>query len=256
MSMRLNRLVRLMRAVACGEGLGRHVVAIGMALMIGMIAFDPSVALAAEPGAARKVLLLVQRSGSNLPVDEKVRDHLVDRGYAVSIEDQAAGPLLATGADLVVISSTVAAKDVNPGWRQLPVPLLTWENDFLDDLAMTGKRHDTDFGEVEKERHLWIVNAPHPMAGGVPAGVANVYVKQAGMSWGKPGLGATTIATVYGQPEKAAIFAYEKGATMDYETLAPARRVMFFLGNETFTNLSPVGRQLFDAAVDWAVGGR
>jgi hypothetical protein len=53
------------------------------------------------------------------------------------------------------------------------------------------------------------------------------------MSWGKPGLGATIIATLYGQPEKAAIFAYEKGATMDYEALAPARRVMFFLSNES-----------------------
>ncbi len=76
------------------------------------------------------------------------------------------------------------------------------------------------------------------------------------MSWGKPGLGAITIATVYGQPDKAAIFAYEKGATMDYETLAPARRVMFFLDNDTFTNLSPAGVALFDAAVDWAAGRR
>nr|WP_246165182.1 hypothetical protein [Pigmentiphaga aceris] len=213
-------------------------------------------AAAAKPGAGRKVLLLVQQAGASFAIDEKVRDHLIERGYVVTVADQKASPSVGADAKLVVISSTVAAKDVDRGWRQLPVPLLTWENDFLDDLAMTGKRHDTDFGEVEKERHLWIVNAPHPMAGGVPAGVANVYVKQAGMSWGKPGLGAVTIATVYGQPEKAAIFSYEKGATMDYESLAPARRVMFFLGNDTFTNLSPVGRQLFDAAVDWAAAGR
>jgi hypothetical protein len=89
----------------------------------------------------------------------------------------------------------------------------------------------------------------------LPAGVTNVYGKQAAMSWGKPGLGATIIATLYGQPEKAAIFAYEKGATMDYESLAPARRVMFFLNNDTFGNLSPAGASLFDAAVDWAAAG-
>jgi hypothetical protein len=40
---------------------------------------------------------------------------------------------------------------------------------------------------------------------------------------------------------------------MDYESLAPARRVMFFLDNETFPNLSPAGLKLFDAAVDWAL---
>lgn len=206
--------------------------------------------------AARRALLLVQQGGPSSAIDDKIRAHLQSRGWEVSLADQSAEAAQGMGFDLVLISSTVSSKDVQPGWRHLPVPLLTWENDLLDDLAMTGKRQDTDFGEIEKARYLWIVNAPHAMAGGVPAGVANVYIKQAGMSWGKPGLGATTIATLYGQPEKAAIFGYEKGATMDYESLAPARRVMFFLGNETFTNLSPIGLQLFDAAVDWAAGLR
>src|SRR5256885_7387225 len=57
--------------------------------------------------------------------------------------------------------------------------LLTWENDLLDDLAMTGKRAGTDFGSVEKDRYVWLVNAPHPMAAGLPAGVVDVYEKQA-----------------------------------------------------------------------------
>ncbi|SAK85681.1 hypothetical protein AWB78_04353 [Caballeronia calidae] len=39
---------------------------------------------------------------------------------------------------------------------------------------------------------------------------------------------------------------------MDYETLAPARRAMFFLCNDMFTNLSPDGLRLLDAAVRWA----
>ncbi|MGC4250641.1 MAG: hypothetical protein QM605_03975 [Sphingobium sp.] len=121
---------------------------------------------------------------------------------------------------------------------------------------MTAKRHDVDFGEAEKERYLWIVNAPEPMAAGLPAGVANVYKNQAPMSWGKPGLGAKIIATIYGQPEKAAVFGYESGATMDYETLAPARRVMLFLNNGGFANLSATGLALFDASIDWAAGNR
>jgi hypothetical protein len=234
----------------------RRAILAGALMLAITCVLGPPLAAAAEAAAGRRIVMVVQRAGPNLATDERIRDHLAGRGFAVSVEDQSASPAIAAEADLVLISSTVAAKDMSPAWRQLAVPMLTWENDFLDDLAMTGKRHDTDFGEVDKERHLWVVNAPHPIAAGVPAGVANVYVKQAGMSWGKPGLGAITIATVYGQPEKAAIFAYERGATMDYESLAPARRVMFFLGNDSFTNLSPVGRQLFDAAVDWAAAGR
>lgn len=204
--------------------------------------------------AARRALLLGQAGGPHAAVDEAIRQHLTRRGWAVTMAGQDAAPQAAQGMALVIISSTVAAKNVHPGWRQLAAPLLTWENDLLDDLAMTGKRSGADYGEAEKERYLWLVNAPHPLSAGLPAGAANVYVKQAPMSWGKPGLGAATIATLYGQPEKAAIFGYEKDATMDYETLAPARRVMFFLDNASFTNLSESGLRLFDAAVDWAAG--
>ncbi|PZR50415.1 hypothetical protein [Paraburkholderia fungorum] len=211
-------------------------------------------AASSDPRAGKRVVMLVQLNGPSLAVDQKVAAHLTARGYSVRMLDQAQPPEAVGDADLVVISSTVSSKQVAGGWRYLAKPLLTWENDLLDDFAMTGKRHDVDFGEAEKERYLWLVNAPHPIAAGLPAGVTNVYVKQAAMSWGKPGLGATTIATLYGQPEKAAIFAYEKGATMDYESLAPARRVMFFLNNDTFGNLSPAGNSLFDAAVDWALG--
>lgn len=208
----------------------------------------------ADADNGHDVLMVVQLAGPNLAHDQAAAAHLRQRGYEVQLVDQNTDPARASGADLVIISSTVSGKDIAPGWRQLPVPLLTWENDLLDDLAMSGKQHDVDFGSAVKERYLWMVNAPHPMSAGIPAGVANVYVKQAGMSWGKPGLGASIIATLYGQPDKAAIFAYEKGATMDYESLAPARRVMFFLDNDTFNNLSPTGLRLFDAAVDWAAG--
>jgi hypothetical protein len=207
-------------------------------------------------GAGKKIVMIVQTKGPDLAVDEKIAAHLSARGYTVRLLDQAQPPEATGDADLVVISSTVSSKQVASGWRTLPKPLLTWENDLLDDFAMTGKRHDVDFGEAEKERYLWLVNAPHPIAAGLPAGVTNVYAKQAAMSWGKPGLGATIIATLYGQPEKAAIFAYEKGVTMDYESLAPARRLMFFLNNDTFGNLSTAGNSLFDAAVDWAIGLR
>lgn len=206
-------------------------------------------------GAGRKVLLVVRVEGPHLPVDQKIAAHLAARGYAVTVHSQYGGVEAAQGADLVVLSSTIRSHDLLGAYRHVPVPLLTWENDLLDDLAMTGKRAGTDFGNVDKDRYVWLVNAPHPMAAGLPAGVVDIYEKQAPMGWGKPGLGATTIATLHGQPEKAAIFGYEKGATMDYESLAPARRVMFFLDNDTFTNLSPAGLRLFDAAVDWAVAG-
>lgn len=224
------------------------------ALGFAAVCVAPATTHAKTVDARNKIVMVVQLNGPNIAVDERIAAHLNARGYSVQLVDQNHRPELARDADLIIISSTVSSKDVLPGWRSLPVPLVTWENDLLDDLAMSGKRHDVDFGETEKERYLWLVNAPHPVSAGLPAGILNVYGKQASMSWGKPGLGASIIATVYGQPDKAAIFAYEAGATMDYETLAPARRVMFFMSNDSFPNLQQPGQRLFDAAIDWATG--
>lgn len=259
--MNANMKAGAVRAVFAGmrRRAWRSLVGAAFALCAGLSLDAPATAAqaaAATVPPATRVAMLVQLRGPNLKVDERIGQHLGERGYAVRLIDESATPDAARDADLVIISSTVSSKNVRPGWRTLDKPLVTWENDLLDDLAMTGKRHDADFGETGNERYVWLVNAPHPIAAGLPAGATNVYGKQAPMSWGKPGLGAITIATVYGQPDKASVFAYEKGATMDYEALAPARRVMFFLDNDTFANLSPAGLALFDAAVDWAAGRR
>ncbi|NUE93916.1 hypothetical protein [Acinetobacter seifertii] len=201
--------------------------------------------------AQTRIALISQVKGASAGTDLAIKKYLQSKGYQVEVLDQSISPNTLKNTDLVIISSTVASKNLQSGWRQLPLPLMTWENDYLDDLAMTGKRINTDFGEVEKERYLWLVNAPHPLSAQLPAGTLNVYKAQAPMSWGKPGLGATIIATIYGQPEKVAIWGYEKGATMDYESLAPAKRLMFFLNNDTFTNLSDDGLKLFDSSIEW-----
>ena len=208
-------------------------------------------AVAASHG--KNVLLVVRKEGKSLAYDQQIEQHLTARGFTVTLYDQYQPAARAKDFDLVVLSSTVRSRDLLGAYRDTPVPLVTWESDLLDDMGMSGKRPDTDFGKTDKQHALWLVNAPHPLAAGLPAGIVNVYVKNAPMNWGKPGLGASIIATLAGEPEKVAIFGYEKGATMDYEMLAPARRVMFFLDNETFDNLTPEGCKLFDAAIDWAL---
>ena len=225
------------------------------AVVLMAFAFTQPAAAETQPGTGKTVLMVVRMQGKSLPIDKQIVAHLESRGYAVTLYDQYQPAERAKDFDLVVLSSTVRSRDLLGAYRNVPVPLMTWENDLLDDLAMTGKRLGTDFGMAEKEHYLWMVNAPHPLSGGEPAGVAVGYAKDAPMGWGKPGLGASIIASVAGDPSKATIFGYEKGATMDYETLAPARRVFFFLDNETFPNLTPTGRKLFDAATDWAAAG-
>jgi hypothetical protein len=202
----------------------------------------------------KNVLYITRLSHRDREEDDKVIAHLEQRGMIVKLVDQNAPVSAAKGADLVIISSVVSARDmVGTPFRDVPVPLLTWESDLFDSLRFTGRKKSEDFGEVEKEHYVDIVNAPSPLAGGVSAGKHWVYPRDDEMGWGKPGPGATIVATICGEPTHAVVFAYEKGATMDYDFIAPARRVALFLGNRSFEKLSADGNAIFDAAVDYAL---
>lgn len=187
--------------------------------------------------------------------DEDAMQLLRSLGFVVTGASEATPVDVAVKAqDLVIISESVDAVDVDAKYRYTTVPLLTFENDLLGELGMTDLKNGRDYGTEDEQRFLWLVNAPHPLAAGLAAGIENVLTDEhCKMSWGKPGLGAVTIATLRGEPQKAAIFAYEKGATMNAEFLAPARRVSFFLWQNTFDQMRPEGLSLFRAAVLWAV---
>ena len=188
--------------------------------------------------------------------DTKLIAYLGSLGFVVATTDEFSPAALAEKQDLIVISETVSAVEIGPKYRETAVPLVTFENDLLGDLGLTADKADRDWGTDAGLRFVHLVNAPHPLAAGLAAGNQNVLATDHfKMSWGRPvlGAGATVIATLRGEPEKAAIFAYEKGATLANDRLAPARRVMFFLDSDTFEQLRPEGLALLRAALLWAV---
>ncbi|MGF6754460.1 hypothetical protein [Paraburkholderia sp. GAS42] len=264
---RLSRVTRLMAAsLPRFASLRRRETFATIAVAVAAIVELSSSAMAygAPPGIGtqqitghKKVLYVTRLAHRDREADDKVRAHLEGRGMIVTMVDQSSPVSVAQGEDLVIISSVVSARDmVGTAFRDVPVPLLTWESDLFDSLRFTGQKKGEDFGTLEKEHYINVVNAPSPLAGGIPAGKRWVYPRDDEMGWGKPAPGATVIATVPGEPTEAVMFAYEKGATMDYDFIAPARRVAVFLGNRSFEKLSADGATLFDAALDWAVGSR
>ncbi|MEG3168019.1 hypothetical protein U1737_07410 [Sphingomonas sp. LB3N6] len=216
---------------------------------------------AAPEGAAKRVLFLMRADPPGGSADPGVIAHLNGLGYIVTTSDGLANAPDPCGFDLVVMSSTVQSNRYTADrvaisqWRDMGVPLLTWENDLLDDLRFTGMRLDADFGEVETGHYAWIVRAPHPLAGGIPAGMTTWTEARQPAGWGKPGLGADIVMVRPGEPDKAMLFGYERGATMDYDYTAPARRVFIGLENNTFGHMTDNGRRLFDASLHWAAAG-
>src|SRR5258708_25659336 len=174
--------------------------------------------------------------------DNKAMAYLKSLGFVVTTANESTPVEASNGQDLIIISETVDAVDVSQKYRYVMIPLLTFENDLLGELGMTGLKNGKDYGTEDEQRFMWLVNAPPPLAAGVSARIQKVLDDEhCKMNCGQPSLTAVTIATVRGEPEKASIFAYEKEATMNGEFLAPARRVSFFLWQNTFLRLRPHG---------------
>lgn len=78
------------------------------------------------------------------------------------------------------------------------------------------------------------------------------------IGWGTPGLEASVIASLPGQPNQAVLFAYDAGRPLVIRSgkpqeVAPARRVGLFLDPFAVTEGEREVWQLFEAAVDWSV---
>lgn len=210
----------------------------------------------------KKLLLVVNKVSDHRKAEVRaavaksnagMAEHFEKLGFEVSVADMTEPPSAAEGKDLVVISATVKANVLGGRYRAVKVPVVNFENDVLDDMDMSGKRRGVDFGDVEDHQHVKLINAPHPLAAGLPSGYVELFKRGAALGWGVPGPGATTIATPPGAPDKATIFAYEKGATMDHEVLAPARRVYLPIDYDAWTDLTDNGVKLVDSALDWVL---
>jgi uncharacterized protein YebE (UPF0316 family) len=175
---------------------------------------------------------------------------LVRRGPEVGVAD-------AAGKELVVISSTTTSADVGARLRDVAVGTLVWEPALFDDMALTGLVQNTDWGSKDGQDTLDVKLPAHPIAveAGLSAGPARVANQKGRFRFGKPTAAAAVIATLAGDPQKAAVFAYEPGDALFGGVTAPARRVGFFLGDTTAEQLSARGQALFDAAVRYAAGG-
>ncbi len=187
--------------------------------------------------------------------DTWVKSRLESLGLNVTVKSSTAATASdATGKGLVVISTTVNSTDVNTKFTNVTVPIVTWESYILDDLKMTGTTAQTDYGENDTYSNLVINNTNHPLSAGL-SGTVQVFTSGVWIRWGATNnAAAIKAASVAGQSAWNGVFGYEKNTAMQGGFMAPARRVSIFLNDDTPTLLTGKGKQLFDAAIEWAIG--
>jgi len=203
--------------------------------------------------AAAKKALFVVGNTTLAASDAAVSSRLATLGYTVTtVSGPNSAATNANGQNLVVLSSTVAAGDVNTKFTTSSVPVIHWEAPLADDFGFTADGA-TDHGTVDAQTQLNILTTNSPLAGGLGLGTQTISTAPMTVSYGNPtNAGAVKIATVVGNPNQVAIFGYEPGSSLNGTNKATARRVFLFLENSGISTLTPAGLALFDAAINWA----
>jgi hypothetical protein len=159
-------------------------------------------------------------------------------------------PVNVTNIRLVVLAASCLSGNLGARYRDVPVPIVSTEPAVFDDLGMTGPTEGTDWEETDGT-FVTIVLPQHQMAAGF-TGAVTVTNQLATLTWGRPAATAEQVATFSDQPDRAAIFGYQKMAAM-VTGRAPARRVGIFAADAAAAGLTNAGVQLFAAAVLWSL---
>jgi hypothetical protein len=157
----------------------------------------------------------------------------------------------ADGKALVMLTSSVTVAGTGTKFRDVPVPLILLEPNLLGLMRLTDEP-PSDHGATQRtETQIRIVDEDHPLAAGFEGDVT-VYPTPWRLTWGVPGPEAIEVATVVGAPDRRVIFAYPRGSEL-FGGTAPAKRVVFFLHDNTAENLTDDALALLDAAIEFAL---
>lgn len=156
----------------------------------------------------------------------------------------------AVGMDLVVLSASSGSGNINTKFRDVDVPVLTWERFLWDDMGMTATSAAPDAGIVSIDQ-IDIADRFHPASGGLSGTGITVFTVAANMVWGIPTADARVVATEPGGAP--VVFVYEPGDALYGGLTAPAKRVGFFLPDDAGGNLAADGDWLLQCALQEAL---
>ena len=220
---------------------------IGLTVTFGLVLLTSSFSFAAD------ILYVVGKSAIK-DSDKAVIKHLEGRGFSVHVKKD----IDVQGADadnknLVIISESVLAKEINSKFRDVAAPVICSEPWLYDDFGMTGETKFQDFGRKAKQKDISVSADGHPMAAAL-SGNVQVSSKTSYLGWGIPGEEAIRVACLNDDAEKCVIFGYDTGSKMPGLT-APGKRAGFFMFKNSASSLTAEGWWLFNAVVDWSMGG-
>lgn len=203
------------------------------------------------PPAALNVLFVAGNSILTAS-DQAIRNQFEQLGHTVTVrDDDLITNADALGRDLIYISESIASSKVTNTFAQTAIPVIASEAFVFDDMGLTGRVRDGDYGTTTGQTTVSInPSAPSALTSGLSGNVA-VFNTASEIAWGVPDNTAFSVGTLLNNPDQSTIFAYDNGATLANGAVANARRVGFFLGSNAQA-VTPDGWALFAASIEWA----
>lgn len=200
---------------------------------------------------SKNVLVIVGNGNAPVAADMAIINRLTaSLAATVTIKDDAvANAADAAGKNLVIITATVNATQVNTKFRDVAVPVIVWKKDLFDDMQLIGTASGQS-GSTNNISNGTIALPAHPLAAGLSGNTA-LFSSPSSVYWGIPLASANKIVRITNS--KYLVFAYESGVALTAMN-APAKRIAFFLHTTFTNNLTTNGWALFDAAVNWSTG--
>jgi len=194
-------------------------------------------------------ILYVASANPAMPSDQVIIDRLTCQGYSVTtVDDHLCRLSDAEGYGMVMVSSTVSSIVIGDMFKSIGIPFFTWEAELYDDMDMA-----LNYGSEIMNNTITVVEPAHGAAGG-QVGRTILSSELQKVSWGKPTLSASIVATMPADKERATVFAYEKGDAL-IRGNAAGKRIGICLSDYTALTMTQEGWDVFDGAVHWAFEG-
>ena len=189
--------------------------------------------------------------------DQRIIDHLETRGMTVTTYDDNRGnrPTAATIAanhDLVIISATVLSSEIGADFRNLAVPVVSWE---MINLQPSRDALANSFGTADLSTQIDVTDNSHPITAGLATGSVTIADTPTTISFGTAPVapGAQVLATIVGFAGRPVVLVADPGAELLDGGTAADKRVFLFLYLNSWGSLNATGRTIFDNAVDYAL---
>jgi hypothetical protein len=213
------------------------------------------------PGPHKVVLLMGDPNTKDLSRSQMVEilNGMKDsHGVTVQVMDsQMARASALADASLIIAgpNNNYCIDTPDPGFKTLPVPIMV-SRDCKTTAIGLGMMLNTQEYITGLPVKINIVNGDHPLAAGLKGIVPVLETRCRLVRGNNLGPDAIKIAkapddATPAAPDSWAIFAYDKGGMMPGGVKAPAKRIGFFWHRPSA--VTPEGRKLFEAAVDWAL---